>query len=195
MRNISLLIVAAIALTSLAACSSIHGVELPAPPAAVKPVPIPQQHVTHALEIISVLAFVALGVFVGLLFTPLSLVSKLGIPISGSVAVISYAGILVIPFVKWILPVAIVGLVIYELIVNDALSAGLSAAVAKLLGRVEKLVAPLETEAEKIFGLKPPASTPALPPAGSTSSPQALNPTTTHYPINASANLPAPVNG
>jgi hypothetical protein len=107
--------------------------------------------------------------------------------------------------VKWILPAAIVGLVIYELIVNDALSAGLSAAVAKLLGRVEKLVAPLETEAEKIFGLKPSSSTPATssPQAGSTSSPQAattvspqaLNPTTTHYPINASANLPAPVNG
>jgi hypothetical protein len=71
---------------------------------------------------VNVLAVVVLGIAVGFCFTgvtPLSWLSKILIPIAAAVAFITLTGILVLPFLPWVIYLAVavaVGLLIYEII-------------------------------------------------------------------------------
>lgn len=71
------------------------------------------------LEVIATVAGIAFAVFVGLLFTPLSFVSKIGLPVAGCVAGLSYFGAIALPFFPWVLAAAaalLLGLFVYEII-------------------------------------------------------------------------------
>ena len=71
------------------------------------------------LIIINVIAFVLLGVSIGLMWTPLSLVSKTAVPVCGAVAVLSLAGVIALPFFPWIVlaaAVGAVGIIVYEIV-------------------------------------------------------------------------------
>lgn len=71
-----------------------------------------------ALGKIAIVAFVAVCVFVGLLFTAFSFVSKVGLPVAGALLAGSVLGIFTLPAVPFVaigLGVALILLLIYEL--------------------------------------------------------------------------------
>ena len=70
-----------------------------------------------SLLAVTIVAAVLLAVSVGLWFTPLSFVSKIAVPITSTVAVLSAAEVIALPFFPWVLFAALavfVGLFVYE---------------------------------------------------------------------------------
>lgn len=75
--------------------------------------------ITVALTWINILGAVALAVSIGLLFTPISTISKIAIPVSGAVVGVSLTGIILLPFAPYLLYAALAiggGFSIYELV-------------------------------------------------------------------------------
>jgi hypothetical protein len=55
------------------------------------------------LLLMNVLGILCLAISIGLLFTPISSISKIAIPVSGSVVALSLFGLIVLPFAPWII--------------------------------------------------------------------------------------------
>lgn len=71
------------------------------------------------LGLIATIAFLAFAVGVGLYFTPLSAFSKILVPLGGSVAALSFIGLIALPFFPWVIgggAALLVGLLVYEII-------------------------------------------------------------------------------
>jgi hypothetical protein len=82
------------------------------------------------LIVINLIAFVALAVSIGLLWTPLSIISKTAVPVCGAVSVLTLFGLIALPFFPWILLAAAIGavaLIVYEIIRFKSLPAALAA--------------------------------------------------------------------
>ena len=82
------------------------------------------------LGIICLGAFVSLAVSIGLLWTPLSVISKTAVPVCGSVTVVSLFGLIALPFFPWILlalAAGAIGLFVYEVIRARSLAGGVMA--------------------------------------------------------------------
>lgn len=78
------------------------------------------------LEEIAVISFILLAVSIGLAFTALSVISKIAVPVTGSVALLSFTGVIALPFLPWVLggvAVLAVGLIVYEFIRYKSLKA------------------------------------------------------------------------
>jgi len=78
------------------------------------------------LEVVATLSFVLLAVSIGLAFTALSVISKVAVPVTGSVALLSFTGVIALPFLPWVLggvAVLAVGLIVYEFIRYKSLKA------------------------------------------------------------------------
>jgi hypothetical protein len=99
--------------------------------------------ITVALTWINILGVVALGISVGLLFTPISTISKIAIPVSGAVVGVSLAGIITLPFAPYLLYAAVAvaaSFSVYELILYFKGSPSLlTTAVANVETDVKKL--------------------------------------------------------
>ena len=96
-----------------------------------------------SLRVVFIVSFIALLVSIGLLFTPLSLVSKIAVPVAGALAVGSLAGEIAVPFFPYILAglgVLALALAVYELIVAKG-------NVALAITDTEALIVPAKTTA------------------------------------------------
>jgi len=79
---------------------------------------------------LTVIAVVALGVGIGLYFTPLSWISTILVPVAGSVAAVSFTGLVSLPVFPWFALGLIalgVSLVIYELYYTKSLPGAITA--------------------------------------------------------------------
>jgi hypothetical protein len=64
------------------------------------------------------ISLLVVGAFIGLSFTPLSFISKIGLPVAAGVCAVSWFGVLALPFFPWVgagVGVCIVALFVYEL--------------------------------------------------------------------------------
>jgi len=120
--------------------------------ASAKPVahPIVSTNITIAkmqkpLATIAVISFILLAVSIGLAFTALSVISKIAVPVTGSVAVLSFGGVIALPFLPWVIggaSVVAVGLIVYEIIRYKGSVTSVVQAVKKDLGITSSTAVP-----------------------------------------------------
>lgn len=82
------------------------------------------------LEVIFVVAFLIFIVSVGLLFTPLSIISKVAVPVSGVAAILALAGEITLPFFPWTVLIVVFGalvLLCYEVARHHSVGGALQA--------------------------------------------------------------------
>lgn len=118
-----LLFFLAFAITLIVGCAH-QAAKVPTPPLSPLTHPAAAVHtatapITVALTWINIFGVLALAVSIGLLFTPISAISKIAIPVSGAVVGVSLAGIITLPFAPYLLYAALAiggGFSIYELV-------------------------------------------------------------------------------
>ena len=72
---------------------------------------------------------------IGLYFTPLSPISKIAVPVFGAVACLSFVNVIVLPFLPWLIGLAIVGafaLAVYEVYIYKGVKPAANALEAEL---------------------------------------------------------------
>lgn len=115
------ILLAAMVICSLGGCSAIPTASHIVPPPRTPQLSPPLNTITHWLTLFNILSVLGLALGVGALFTPISSISKVIIPVSGALAAISLLGIVTIPFAK---PIGIAFLILtglfalYEIVVK-----------------------------------------------------------------------------